>query len=176
MEPTGEQSIVRAVVLEDDGTFPNNPKPLLLYARAVPADPSAVEHLFDRHGWPAAWRNGVYPYHHYHTSAHEVLGVYSGRATVLFGGPGGVIQRVCTGDVVVIPAGVAHKLLDSSVDFRVVGAYPAGQSPDMCYGRPGERPAAERRIKGLPDPREDPVQGPDGVLRSLWERPVAGEG
>jgi len=142
-----------------------------LYPAAAPANPSAIESLFDGNGWPAAWRNGVYPYHHYHSSAHEALGVYSGSATVRFGGPQGVTRTVRAGDVVVIPAGVAHKCLKASGDFRVVGAYPEGQSPDNCRGAPGERPAADRRIAALPDPVGDPVQGPggDGALCRFWK-------
>ena len=160
---------VQPIVLEDDGTFPNNRRPLLLYPGAVPADPSAIEGLFDRDDWPSAWRYGVYSYHHYHSTAHEALGVYSGSATIQFGGPKGAIQRVRAGDVVVIPAGVAHKCVEASPDFRVVGAYPKGQRPDMCYGRPGERPEADRRIQGLDDPAKDPVQGDGGALCRLWK-------
>jgi uncharacterized protein YjlB len=75
---------------------------------------------------------------------------------------------VQAGDVAVIPAGVAHCCLESSAGFRLVGAYPRGQRPDMCYGRPGERPEADRRIAGLGDPEQDPVQGDDGTLVRLW--------
>jgi uncharacterized protein YjlB len=164
MEPS-----VQPVLLKDDGAFPNNRRPLLLYPGAAPADPSAIEQLFDRNGWPSAWRDGLYAYHHYHSTAHEALGVYSGSATIQFGGPAGVDRRVQAGDVVVIPAGVAHKRVEASPDFRVVGAYPRGQSWDMCYGRPGERPAADRRIAELADPEEDPVQGAGGALCRLWK-------
>ncbi|MBN1837932.1 MAG: hypothetical protein JW820_18890 [Spirochaetales bacterium] len=167
--PPAAGSPPQTVRLQDDGTFPNSRKPLLLYSAAVPADPSAIEELFTRNDWPAAWRNGVYPYHHYHSNAHEVLGAYSGSAHLQFGGPGGAVQGVRAGDIVVIPAGVAHKRLESSPDFRVVGAYPGGQSPDMCYGRAGERPAADRRIAVVPDPTMDPVQGTGGALCRLWQ-------
>jgi len=162
------ESSVHPIVLEDDGTFPNNRRPLLLYPGAVPADPSAIESLFDRNGWPSAWRNGVYPYHHYHSTAHEALGIYSGSATIQFGGPKGVTRRVQAGDAAVIPAGVAHRCVEASHDFRVVGAYPRGQRWDMCYGRPGERPEADRRIAALGDLDQDPVQGAGGALGRLW--------
>src|SRR4051794_40364111 len=42
----------------DDGAIPNSRLPLLVYRRAVPADPAAIEHLFARNHWPPAWRNG----------------------------------------------------------------------------------------------------------------------
>ena len=157
------------MVLRDDGTFPNNRRPLLLYSGAVPAEPSAIERLFGNNDWPSAWRNGVYPYHHYHSTAHEALGVYSGSATLQFGGPGGAIMTIRAGDVAVIPAGVAHRCLEASPDFRVVGAYPLAQSWDMCFGKPGERPEADRRIAAVPDPVKDPVQGSGGVLVRLWQ-------
>jgi uncharacterized protein YjlB len=159
---------VVSILLADDGTFPNNRRPLLLYPGAVPAEPAAIEDLFERNGWPPAWRNGVYAYHHYHSTAHEALGIYSGSATIQFGGPQGVRRRVQAGDVAVIPAGVAHCCLEASADFRLVGAYPRGQRPDMCYGKPGERPEADRRIAALSDPEQDPVQGAGGTLCRLW--------
>jgi uncharacterized protein YjlB len=168
MRAASDDGPVRPVVLEDDGIFPNNPRPLLLYTGAVGTDPQAIEALFTSNDWPAAWRNGVYPYHHYHSTAHEALGVYSGSATVQFGGPDGAAVTIGAGDVAVIPAGVAHKCLERSPDFRVVGAYPRGQRWDMCYGKPGERPGADRRIAAVPDPASDPVRGGDGTLIRLW--------
>jgi uncharacterized protein YjlB len=104
---------VTCAFLVDDGVFPNNEQlPLLKYTGPVKlddADPAATfEKLFKNHGWTGSWRNGVYAVHHYHSSAHEVLGVYCGSAAVQFGGEEGVVVDVSYGDVVVIPAGVAH--------------------------------------------------------------------
>jgi uncharacterized protein YjlB len=159
--------------LEDDGTYPNNERlPLLVYKAALrlPEDEpaAAIESLFHGHGWGGSWRNGVYTYHHYHSTAHEVLGVYGGTAQVQLGGPDGVVLEVERGDVVVIPAGVAHKNVGSSSDFRVVGAYPGGQRPDMNYGRAGERPDADERIARVPHPEADPVYGQGGPLGAHW--------
>ncbi len=97
-----------AFTFEDDGSIPNSTLPLLVYRNAVPADPAAIERIFAANGWPPAWRNGVHPFHHFHSSAHEVLGVARGEASVLFGGPDGTVLPVQAGDVVVVPAGVAH--------------------------------------------------------------------
>ena len=73
----------------DDGAIPNSKLPLLVYRQAVPADPAAIERIFTDNRWPAAWRDAVHPFHHFHSDAHEVLGVASGSAKVRFGGPGG---------------------------------------------------------------------------------------
>ncbi len=138
-------------VLADDGVFPNNPSiPLQLFRPKLSGEfsASAFEALFDSNGWPPAWRSGIFDFHHYHSTAHEVLGCFSGSALLQFGGSVDLRLEVQVGDVVVIPAGVAHKCLSAS-RFRCVGGYPAGQSWDTCYGRPGERPAADQRILAL---------------------------
>ena len=159
--------------LEDDGAIPNNAElPLLVYRHAVALpedDPGAVfEALFTANGWPAAWRNGVHPFHHFHSTAHEVLGVFSGRATACFGGECGVRMTVSAGDVVVIPAGVGHKGIEATSDLGIVGAYPAGTGPDLCRGLSGERPACLEAIARVAVPRSDPVYGAGGPLREHW--------
>jgi len=72
------------------------------------------------------------------------------------------------GDVVIIPAGVAHKNLECSRDFRAVGAYPDGQRPDTRYGKPGERPQVDDNIARVPLPPADPVFGKRGELMTQW--------
>lgn len=167
---------MRTVALGDAGRFPNNPSmPLLIYPGAfLPfgADPAAeVEARFNANGWPAAWRDGLYKLHHYHSDAHEALGVYRGTAKAQFGGPEGPVIELRAGDAAVLPAGTAHRLVEASRDFAVVGAYPPGQQPDLCYGRPGERPAADERIAKIPVPDQDPVAGGSAGLPRLWSGP-----
>jgi uncharacterized protein YjlB len=156
----------------DDGVFPNSRRPALVYRAALePKKPdlaSRFERRFAANGWTGAWRNGLYTVHHYHSTAHEVLGVYSGHVAVRLGGPDGVLLTLTAGDVVVIPAGLAHKNESESADFHVVGAYPAGTSPDMQYGKPGERPASDERIARLPLPSADPMLGERRGLCELW--------
>ena len=160
-------------LLTDDGTFPNNGKlPLMVYKSAIPIptyNPAGVvEAIFQKNGWGGTWRNGIYPFHHYHSTAHEALGIYSGSVTVQLGGPNGIVLNANVGDVIIIPAGVAHRNLGSSTDFGCVGAYPPDQSWDMNYGKPSERPKADQTIAKVPLPASDPIYGENGPLIKNW--------
>src|SRR5690349_10397696 len=108
----------------DDGFVPNNAAlPLVVYRGALAAGgdrASACVALFAKNGWPGAWRNGIHGHHHYHSTAHEVLGIAQGAARVRLGGESGQTVELNTGDVVVIPAGVAHKREWASADLLVI--------------------------------------------------------
>ncbi|WP_404402901.1 cupin domain-containing protein [Pelagibacterium halotolerans] len=167
----GNIADVTEIGLADDGRFPNSRFPLIVYRKVLAegaVSPEAFEHLFGENGWPPQWRASVFTYHHYHSTAHEVLGVASGSARVTFGGPKGETLALETGDVVIIPAGVAHKREESSDDFLVVGAYPPGQQWDMMRGEEGERPAADARIAEVATPITDPVSGENGPMVDAW--------
>jgi len=162
--------------LPDDGAYPNNARlPLLVYQAAVrlpQADPAATfEALFETHGWGGTWRNGVYGFYHYHSTAHEALGVYRGSTRVQLGGEDGPVFEIYPGDVLILPAGVAHKNLGATGQqacLGIVGAYPVGQRPDMNYGRAGERPRVDKEIARVPLPTADPVYGTQGPLVEHW--------
>ncbi|HYI84877.1 MAG TPA: cupin domain-containing protein [Acetobacteraceae bacterium] len=152
----------------DDGRFPNSALPLLVYRGALPPDPAAMERAFAANGWSNSWRDGIFDYHHFHSIAHEVLGIASGEVRVAFGGPSGQEVTVRAGDVVAIPAGVAHRNMGASADLLAVGAYPGGGDYDIRRGDPAEHAAALRAIAAVQLPDSDPVSGQGGFLRRLW--------
>jgi uncharacterized protein YjlB len=156
-------------VFPDDGIFPNSKLPVLVYRRAL-ATPGApgFEKMFESNHWSSSWRNGLFSVHHYHSTAHEVLGIFQGWVRAKLGGEKGTLLTLEAGDVIVSPAGVAHKNEGASADFRVVGAYPTGTGPDMNYGKKGERPGTDRNITAVPRPAADPVRGPTGPVTMLW--------
>jgi len=160
--------------LKDDGIVPNSSYPLLVYPGAIDAQggdlASAIEDVFAKNTWDRSWRNGIYSFHHYHSTAHEVLGIAKGNAKVHMGGPNGVTFSIEAGDVMIIPAGVGHKNLGASADLLVIGAYPPGPSWDLCRESTSEHGQALINIPNVPNPSADPVYGEDGPLMNLWKR------
>jgi uncharacterized protein YjlB len=153
---------------DDDGAIPNSPLPVLVYRSVKEAsDANRCKRLFAQNGWLGAWQNGIYSFHHFHSIAHEVLGVVAGDATVMLGGPPGREFEIKSGDVLVLPAGTGHCNL-AEHGLLVVGAYPDGMEWDLCRGDPAEHDDAVSRIRAVPLPMSDPVGGTSGPLPSLW--------
>ena len=191
----GETNSIECVFLTESDGMPNNDKlPLILYRAAVDLDDEEPESVFEKtfaqHGWGNGFRGDTFPFHHYHSVAHEVVGFARGRAEIQFGGPAGPIHQVQAGDAVVIPAGVGHRRLDETPGFSSVGAYPPGQSPDLCVmsesdariarQRPDmgnlevsvigeeELQAARASITGTALPLTDPIMGYSGPIMMHW--------
>ncbi|MDX3910686.1 MAG: cupin domain-containing protein [Sphingobium sp.] len=120
------------------------------------------EKMFADHGWPPQWRDTIYDYHHYHSTAHEALGVAAGTGTLMLGGPDGREITVRAGDALVLPVGTGHRRLEVSDDFLVVGAYPQDQDWDICRKAPTDD--MRRHIRALAIRTRDPVGGAPGVL------------
>jgi len=172
--PSDEISIL-SHLLPDNAGFSNNPRlPLLIYQQVIATGEvdiaAKLERRFKRNQWKGQWWNGVFPYHHFHCNAHEVLGICRGSAELQFGGPGGPVFTVDAGDVATLPAGTGHKRVKVSEEFLVVGAYPAGREHyDLLLGDPEERLAAEERISAVLLPQNDPVYGPQRPLFDHWK-------
>lgn len=107
---------------------------------------------------------------HFHSNTHEVLSIASGSAKCCFGheqNDGRIEPVLEKGDVVIVPAGVGHRLLEDFGGFQMVGSYgkgnenPDGQSWNMCYGREGEEQQV-KLIDKLGWFQKDPIYGDDG--------------
>ena len=158
----------------DDGVIPNNPSlPLLIYPKAFDLagadDPAAaIEKTFEKNGWGDCWRNGVYPYVHYHSGIHETLAVARGRARLRFGGNHGEEIDIEAGDAAILPAGTGHQCLWASSEFLIVGAYPPTGTYDLILASVSEHETSVKTIAEVPLPDSDPVFGKDGPLLRIW--------
>lgn len=169
---TDKTPTVSTLRFAPDRAAPNNPTlPVVVLAGAVPdgISASAVQDIVRRNGWGGAWLYGVFPYHHYHSNAHEALICVGGEAELRLGGESGETVTVRRGDALVLPAGTGHKCLSSSADFLVCGCYPPGQeNPDLK--REGDpRDGVDARIAAVPLPETDPLFGSAGPLIDAWK-------
>mgnify|MGYP000465426911 CR=1 FL=1 len=158
---------------DNDGVTPNNRLPVLLYKNVlaeITGDfASSLEKIFQQNNWIGNWRDIVLDKDHYHSTTHEVLGISKGSVDLMLGGANGKQFSVSAGDVLIIPAGVAHCSLDNSSDYEVIGGYPEGRSWDMIYCEPEKYKEAKVVIDGLPLPKSDPLFGEEGPLTYLWK-------
>jgi uncharacterized protein YjlB len=162
---------IESLFFEANDWVPNNSAlPVLVYRQAVIASDMAAAfvRLFTDNGWEGIWHNGVFDYQHYHTAAHEVLGIADGNAELLIGGPTQSPLSVSKGDCLVLPSGTGHRNLGSSADFLVIGAYPPGQHADIRTDAASQRDMD--RIMSVPLPHNDPISGPAGPLVDKWHR------
>ncbi|KAK9791345.1 hypothetical protein WJX73_002544 [Symbiochloris irregularis] len=119
----------------------------------------------------------MFPFSHFHSNVHEALGIFRGSALLQFGGDAdaAVQEDVSAGDLIVIPAGVAHKQVEAKGNFMMVGAYPKGAPSWDCFkGEGGEQEwqQAMASIKRTRMPDQDPVFGsdPKAPLFEHWQQ------
>ena len=160
-------------ILKKNGGFPNNALlPVLLYKNVlqVPDEKGGkfVQKVFEQNNWGNTWTDGIYSYHHYHSITHEAVGIISGHCNVMLGGENGQVIKVNKGDVLILPAGTAHKNVGASEDFCCAGGYPGGKDYDINYGTSDEHPLVDENIKQVPLPETDPVFGKEGMLFEYW--------
>jgi len=162
--------------LSDDGVIPNSKFPVIVYHQVFTMEGKAaadfLEERFASNNWRNPFRWQIYDFHHYHSNAHEVLGVYAGNALLQLGGPKGEKLQVRPGDVIVLPAGTGHIALSHSDDFAVVGAYPNGMEPDLIKLEDRRPEAVTNVVDAVAVPEYDPLYGssPEGLVPSWKER------
>ena len=173
-DPTTADAEYRVLRLQPNAWVPNNQAlAVILYRHVFAADDpdrlcEAFNRRFERNGWPMQWRDGVFDYHHFHSTAHEVMGVVAGTAALMLGGPAGQTVRVAAGDALLLPAGTGHCLLEGRGAFQVAGGYPRGQQWDIRRDALTEKERAT--MEALPFPHSDPVLGAHGPLLENWCR------
>jgi uncharacterized protein YjlB len=161
------------IQLSRNGWVPNSERlPVLLYRHVIEPGPkrraAPFEERFGQNGWKTGSRNGVYDFHHFHSTTHEALGLVTGEARIMLGGEGGREVTMRAGDVAVLPAGTGHRLIEGSPDLLIMGAYPSNMDWDICRTAPDEK--AMERMRRIPLPKSDPLGGVGGYLPRLWRQ------
>lgn len=148
--------------MNSDGVFPNNPEhPAILLKSVFHGSQQEGEQAIIEGGqWTHPWAWGIFPYHHYHSTAWELLLCVKGQADVQLGGESGPHVSVEKGDLVLIPPGFAHKQLRSTGGFTLLGAYPTlgcAGPVDILRGAPNK--IQKDNIASCVPPKTDPVLG-----------------
>ena len=157
---------VRKIYFEKAADVPNSTLPVLLYRSVLPPHTPRKANAFREHfrsaGWTGIWTDTIYDYTHFHSNAHEVLGIAEGKVTLRLGGEEGSLLRLKAGDMLVLPAGVGHRRIGGDDGLKVIGAYPPSQSHyDM-----------KRRGRAVPRvalPSADPFYGTEGPVTRAWQ-------
>lgn len=156
---------VRRIYFGKAADVPNSTLPVLLYRSVLPlhaaGKANAFRERFKSAGWAGIWTDTIYDYTHFHSNAHEVLGIAEGKVTLRLGGSEGSLFRLKPGDMLVLPAGVGHRRVGRDDGLKVIGAYPRGQS-HFDMKRQG------RAIPRVGLPSADPFYGVDGPLIKAW--------
>ena len=162
-------------LLPPNEDVPNNRQlPVVIYRnllnKFLPHKAETFERVFRVNGWRGTWHDNIYTYCHFHSNAHEVLGIARGHVDVELGSAGGRTVRLMAGDLVMLPAGVGHRRVRASPHLLVVGAYPAGQQNYNICKSLRECRNAKQRIATVALPESDPFFGPQGPLTKLWRK------
>src|SRR5262245_733437 len=101
------------IYFERGSDVPNSNLPVLLFrgilAPQATAKANTFREAFRKNGWSGVWTDSIYDYTHFHSNAHEVLGIAEGQVSILLGGEDGRVFRLKAGDMIVLPAGVGHR-------------------------------------------------------------------
>jgi uncharacterized protein YjlB len=162
----GDMKNPRRIHFDKGSDVPNSTLPVLIYRGVLAPERSGKAEIFRRtfkkNGWVGVWTDTIYDYTHFHSNAHEVLGIAEGKVSVKLGGEGGRVCRLKAGDMLVLPAGTGHKRVGPDDGLRVIGAYPKGQA-DFKMKRKG------RAVPKVPPPETDPFYGENGPVTLAWK-------
>lgn len=168
--------MVKAFYLSENSPFPNNPLPVLYYENVLDDELSDsfnandVIAFFENNGYENAWVGGILDRHHFHSNAHEALACTKGKVTIQLGGPNADMYTLRKGDVILLPAGTAHKKLKGSEGFEIVGAYPEGSEDyDMQYGEGNHYDELKEKIANVDIPLTDPVTNSPRHIKDFWQ-------
>ncbi|KAK1837965.1 cupin domain-containing protein [Colletotrichum chrysophilum] len=204
----GEQIQPETYFVKRTEHCPNSDFPVLVYRGVLGTgdelDEDEVSEKLQQYGWVKKGTWGTITLKHFHPNTHECYGshssfsldtfkvsltelhpgIFQGRSELVFGEGGsdpagsGVRCWVRPGDVVVVPAGVAHasvadeKAAPGEKEYRYVGVYPE-ESPQW-RSEMGRKPLQEKQglveeVEGVGLPRMDPLYGVDGPLIKIWK-------
>jgi uncharacterized protein YjlB len=167
---------ITCIALKRNGYFPNSTFPVLIYRNVIDLPglknnaATIAQKLLLHNDWGNTWRNGIYDFHHYHSTTHECMIICMGSANLVLGGPNGKRVKVEQGDAIVLPAGVGHRCTRKTEDFICVGAYPQAKDYDTRLGKQEEYKESCKRIKKVPIPKHDPLFGTQGFLHAHWKK------
>lgn len=155
----------------EDRFIPNSPHPLLVYRSFFDKESDACENWlrkkFINHKWFPF--SGLQPFDVpcYYVNTHIVLGVCAGEAKWQLGGTLGLTMVIEKGDVLVIPAGVALRNLESSADFKISAASSLDVIPKIRKEATSHL-KDPGRIADISIPETDPVLGTGDGLLTIW--------
>jgi len=167
--------MVQRIYAYENQPYPNSTLPVLYYKNALKDSlgesftADDVLELFERNGYTNGWVNGIHSEHHFHPNTHEVLACVEAQGMVQIGGDRGEITQFRKGDILLVPAGVAHKKVDGDMKFQVVGAYPEELSPEMQYGNADDYESMRSRSEEVEVPKTDPLTGSPGAVDEYWK-------
>ena len=129
--------------LSENDWVPNNPHLPVIVCHGIAAAEgdlaTTFEKTFARNGWQGIWRNGIFDYHHYHTMAHEVLGIARGQGVVMLGGPASREVKLAAGDCLILPAGTGHCRCRPATISSSLGAIRPDRTPTFGGTRRAKR-------------------------------------
>ncbi|MGJ7032222.1 cupin domain-containing protein [Niabella hirudinis] len=158
---------------KEDLRIPSSLLPLLVYRGFFDKEYGSCEgwltKKFRSNKWFPAPALQAHDFTHYYANTHIVLGICAGEAKWQLGGRLGISTILEKGDVMVIPAGVALRCIESDADFKMVGACSVNVVPELRGNKPGNPNQADPIIANIAIPDNDPILGPGEGLLTIWQ-------